>query len=109
MFEVPLFPWQVAVMVAAPAATAVTSPRVLTVAAAVLSLDQVTTRPESGLPLTSFGVAVRLTEAAAAIVVDAGLTTMDATGVGPTGVAWSEDFEQETSPIRRTVSVRMAA
>ncbi len=56
--EVPVFPSQVAVMVAVPAATPLTSPLPFTVAAAVLSLDQVTTRPKSAVPPASFGVAV---------------------------------------------------
>src|SRR5437660_6849480 len=61
MLAVPLCPSLVAVMVAVPAATPVTRPLPLTVATAVLSLDQVTTRPDSGLPLASFGVAVSCT------------------------------------------------
>src|SRR3989442_1240523 len=55
---VPLCPSLVAVIVATPAATAVTRPLPFTVAAAVLLLAQVTVRPDSGLPLASFGVAV---------------------------------------------------
>src|SRR5712692_4598916 len=98
--EVPLFPSQVAVTFAVPAATPVTSPLAFTVAAAVLSLDQVTTRPVSAVPPASFGVAVRLTELDTAMVAEAGLTATEATGWGPTGV--SEDFEQEMSPTRMT-------
>jgi hypothetical protein len=59
MAAVPLFPSLVAVIVTGPpAATPVTSPLLDTLAMAVLALDQVTTRPVSGLPLASFGVAV---------------------------------------------------
>src|SRR5207247_1491202 len=53
----PLCPSEVAVIVAAPAATAVTSPLALTVATAVLPLDQVTVRPGSELPFAASGVA----------------------------------------------------
>src|SRR5712691_10011603 len=56
--DVPLLPSDVAVIVAEPAATPVTSPLPSTVAAAVLLLDQVTTRPVSGVPFASCGVAV---------------------------------------------------
>src|SRR6266516_483834 len=55
---VPLCPAEVAVIVAAPAATAVTSPLALTVAMAVLPLNQVIVRPGSELPFASCGVAV---------------------------------------------------
>src|SRR5205809_597095 len=58
---VPLCPSLVAVIVAAPAVTPVTTPLPLTVATAVLLLPQLTVRPASGLPLASFGVAVRCT------------------------------------------------
>src|SRR5436309_13749083 len=85
MAAVPVFASQVAVRVAAPGATPVTSPLAFTVAAAVLSLDQVTTRPDSGAPPASSGVPVRLMEPAAVIVAEAGLTATEATGAGPTG------------------------
>src|SRR5207249_9841862 len=65
--EVLVVPSQVAVMVAVPAAAPLTSPLPFTVAAAVLSLDQVTTRPEIGSPPMSTGVAVRPTEPTMAI------------------------------------------
>jgi len=81
---VPLFPSLVAVIVAAPAATPVTSPLALTVAAAVLLLAHVTTRPDSGLPLASCGVAVSCTVLPATIVADPGLTDTDATGTSAT-------------------------
>src|SRR5947209_2194288 len=54
---VPLLPSLEAVIVAEPAATAVTRPLALTVATAVLPLVHVTARPLNGLPLASFGVA----------------------------------------------------
>ena len=103
--EVPVLPSQVAVMSAPPAATPDTRPLPLTVASAVLSLDQVTVRPVIGAPAASFGVAVRLTEPAVTIVAEGGVTATEATGVGPTG----GDFEQEPSAIRTTVTVRMPA
>src|SRR5436853_637675 len=56
--DVPFLPSLVAVIVAEPAATPVTSPLPLTVATPVLLLDQVTTRPDNGVPFASFGVAV---------------------------------------------------
>src|SRR5207249_6805256 len=59
--EVPLFPSLVAVIVAVPGVTPDTSPLLLTVATAMLELDHVTVRPESGLPPASFGVAVSCT------------------------------------------------
>ena len=49
MALVPLFPSLVAVIVAEPAATAVTSPLSFTVATEALLLDQMTTRPGSGV------------------------------------------------------------
>src|SRR5256714_2427723 len=58
---VPLFPSLVAVIVAEPGVTPDTSPAPLTVATAVLLLDQVTVRPESVLPLASFSVALSCT------------------------------------------------
>src|SRR5258705_11627270 len=72
--EVPVLPSQVAVMVAALTATPLTSPLPFTVAAAVLSLDQVTTRPVSGCPPASFGVAVRRAVPPASTLAQAGLT-----------------------------------
>lgn len=51
-------PSDVAVMVAVPTATPVTSPELLTVAMPALLLDQVTVRPVSGLLPASRGVAV---------------------------------------------------
>src|SRR6266516_6034893 len=58
MVAPPLCPSDVAAIVADPAATPLTTPLVLTVATAVLPLDQVIARPESELPFASFGVAV---------------------------------------------------
>src|SRR5258705_121532 len=53
MAAVPLLPSLVAVIVAEPAATAVSNPLLLTVATLVLLLDQVTTRPVRALPAES--------------------------------------------------------
>src|SRR5712692_8500871 len=80
MVDVPLLPSLVAVIVAELGATLVTSPDPFTVAPAVLLLDQVTTRPESGLPPASRGVAVSCTVRPACTVAVAGLTVTDATG-----------------------------
>src|ERR1700694_134566 len=78
--EVPFLPSLVAVMFAEPAATPVTSPLLFTVAAAALSLDHVTVRPESGAPFASSGVAVSCTVNPACTDVEGGLTITDATG-----------------------------
>src|SRR5205823_5716265 len=80
--DVPLCPSLVAVIVAVPAPTPVTSPLPFTRATAVLLLDQVTTRPLSGFPLASFGVAVTCTVGPTGTVGAAGVTVTDATGVG---------------------------
>src|SRR5947208_14199981 len=77
---VPLCPSLVAVIVAAPAVTPVTSPLPLTVATAVLLLAQLTARPDNGLPLASLGVAASCTVWPTCTDADAGLTATDATG-----------------------------
>src|SRR5438876_3684050 len=82
MLAVPLCPSLVAVIVAEPAATPLTSPVPLTVAAAVLLLAQLTTRPDSGLPLASFGVAVSCTVCPADPEADAGLPVTELPGTG---------------------------
>jgi len=58
---VPLFPSLAAVIVDEPAATPVTSPPPLTVAADGVELDHVTTRPDKAFPFESLGVAVSCT------------------------------------------------
>src|SRR5437879_11308660 len=85
--EVPLCPSLVAMIVADPAATPLTSPLPLTVATAVLSLAHVTVRPASGVPLASFGVAVSWTVCPAWTLAGAGLTATDATGTCTTVMA----------------------
>src|SRR5436309_4597056 len=77
---VPLCPSLVAVIVAAPAVTPVTTPLPLTVATAVLLLPQLTGRPDNGLPLASFGVAVSCTVWPTCTDAVLGLTVTDATG-----------------------------
>src|SRR5207302_1115490 len=79
---VPLCPSLVAVIVAEPAARAVTSPLPLTVATVVLLEDHVITRPDSGLPLASCGVAVSCTVCPTGTLAVAGLTDTEATGAG---------------------------
>src|SRR5205823_2069131 len=76
----PLFPSLVAVIVAAPAVSPVTSPPALTVATAVLLLPQLTGRPDNGLPLASFEVAVSCTVWPTGTDAVLGLTVTDATG-----------------------------
>src|SRR2546427_690726 len=82
--EVPLFVSLVAVIVAEPAATPVTRPLALTVATAVLLLDQVTTRPVSGAPLRSLGVAVSCSVRPTCTLAGDGLTVTQATGTADT-------------------------
>src|SRR5216117_1823647 len=79
MAEVPLLPSLVAVIVAEPAVTPVTSPLPPTVATALLLLAQVTVRPLSGFPFASFGVAASCTVWPACTDAVAGLTVTDAT------------------------------
>src|SRR5438034_6278661 len=87
MAEVPLWPSLVAVIVAEPATTPLTRPLEFTVATDVLLLDQVIVRPVSGLPLTSFGVAVSCSVWPACTLAGAGLTVTDATGTLVTVIA----------------------
>src|SRR5256885_2103733 len=82
MVAVPLFPSLVAVIVAVPAPLAVTNPVRVTVATVVSLDDQVTVRPESGLPLASFGVAVSCTVCPTWPLADDGVTVTEATGTG---------------------------
>src|SRR6059036_54795 len=77
---VPLCPSLVAVIVAAPTAALVTRPLAETVATAPLLVVQVITRPLSGLPLASFGVAVSCTVPPPYRLGAVGLTVTDATG-----------------------------
>src|SRR5437867_3099922 len=79
--EVPFWPSLVAVTLAAPAATPVTNPLLFTVATAALLVDQFTTRPDSGFPLPSCGVAVSCTPAPISTLPTAGVTSTDATGI----------------------------
>jgi len=80
MADVPVLPPLAAVIVAEPAPTPATSPLPFTVATPVLPLDQVTTRPVSGLPAESRGVAVSCTVCPTYRLPDGGLTVTDATG-----------------------------
>src|SRR5881275_2284008 len=80
MADVPLCPSLVAVIVAEPATLPVTSPLELTVATDVLELAHVTTRPDNGLPLPSWGVAVSCTVLPSFTEADAGVTVTEATG-----------------------------
>ena len=88
---VPVWPSLVAVMVAAPAATADTRPLALTVATDALLVVQVTTRPDSGLPPASFGVAVSCTVCPACTLAVAGVTATDATGTTVTVIVAPPD------------------
>jgi hypothetical protein len=77
---VPLFPSLVAVIVAEPAAFAVTSPLALTLATVVLPLAHVTALPVSALPAESLGVAASCTVCPTNRVADGGFTVTAATG-----------------------------
>src|SRR5207244_4686218 len=77
---VPLCPSLVAVIVADPAATPVTSPLLLTVATLVALLAHVTTRPVNAAPPASFGVAESWTVCPAWMLAVTGVTVTDATG-----------------------------
>src|SRR5439155_924875 len=77
---VPLFPSLVAVIVADPAATPVTSPAADTVAIAVFELVHATPRPVSTFPAASFGVALSCVVAPTKTFAVAGLTVTEATG-----------------------------
>src|SRR3989475_11005736 len=83
---VPLCPPLAAVSVPVPAATPVTRPLPFTVATPGALLAQVTTRPASGVPLASFGVAVSCTVCPTCTLAVAGLTVTDTTGTGGTAV-----------------------
>src|SRR5205807_8219904 len=87
MAAVPFFPSLVAVIVADPAAPPVTSPVALTEARLGALLAQVTTRPLSGLPRESFGVAVSCTVAATNMPATSGVTVTVATGTFVTEMA----------------------
>src|SRR2546426_8250427 len=76
----PLLPSLVAVIIADPAATPVTTPLALTVAVAPLLVAHITTRPLSAFPPASLGVAVSCTVCPTVTLADAGLTATDATG-----------------------------
>src|SRR6266567_6549688 len=87
MLALPLCPSLVAVIVAEPAVTPLTSPLPFTVATGVLLLAHVTTRPVSGLPLASFGVAVSCTVCPTCTLAGDGLTVTEATGTCTTVMA----------------------
>src|SRR2546427_517574 len=78
--EVALFPSLVAVMVAEPAATPVTSPLEETVAVAGALDAHVIVRPDSTVPAASCGVATSCTPAPTSTSAVAGLITTEATG-----------------------------
>jgi len=82
----PLCPSFVAVTVAVPALAPVTTPDALTVAAVALSLAQVTTRPVSGFPAASRGVAVSGPVCPSVRSRLAGVTLTDATGASAAAV-----------------------
>src|SRR6266566_395335 len=85
--DVPVFPSLVAVIVAEPATTPLTRPLAFTLATDVLLLDQVTTRPASGVPLASFGVAVSCTVWPCGTLAGAGLTVTELTATFVTVIA----------------------
>src|SRR2546427_2645739 len=82
--EVPLCPSLVAVIIADPAAIAVTSPLPLTDATDGFELDQLTARPVRTPAAESFVVAENWTACPTCALAEAGLTVTDATGTGVT-------------------------
>src|SRR3989441_712380 len=88
----PVCPSLVAVIVAVPATTPPTSPLPFTVATDALLVAHVTTRPPSGVPLASFGVAVSCVVAPTGTLAVAGLTATDATGTTLTVIAAEPDW-----------------
>src|SRR5439155_951624 len=78
--ELPLLPSEVAVIVADPATSPVTSPLPFTLATAAALTAHVTTRPVSTFPAASFVVAASCTVLLTATLADAGVTVTDATG-----------------------------
>jgi hypothetical protein len=83
----------VAVTVADPAATPVTRPVPFTVATAGVPLTHVTTRPVSGPPAESFGVAPNCTVAPTPMLAVLGLTLTDETGTVVTVTSAVSDCE----------------
>src|SRR6267378_3941094 len=77
---VPLWPSLRAVIIVVPTTNPLTRPLPFTLATAALLLAQVTTRPLSGVPLASLGVAVSCTVCPTVTLADAGLTATEATG-----------------------------
>src|SRR5439155_22253849 len=108
MLEVPLCPSLVAVIVAEPAAAAVTSPLPLTLATGVLLLDHVTARPASALPLASLRVATSETVPLTVTVVEAGVTLTEATGRGD-GSATVTAAESRLLPLEARMKTLPAA
>src|ERR1700688_1629648 len=84
---VALWPALLAVMVASPGAMPGTRPLAATVATLGLLEVQVATRPLSGLPFASWGVAVSCVVCPAITLADAGLMATEATGTGMTVIA----------------------
>src|SRR5437762_13930952 len=84
MAAVPLLPSLVAVIVAEPAATPVTTPLELTAATAALLVAQLTARPLSALPAESRGLAVSGTDPPTATLAEPVLKLTDATGTART-------------------------
>src|SRR5204863_4075838 len=78
--EVPPSPSLAPALLAALPISPETRPLLLTVATAVLELDHVTVRPESGVPPASLGVAVSCTVWPACTEAEGGVTSTDATG-----------------------------
>ena len=90
--DVPLFPSLVAVIVAPPTETAVTSPTPPTVATAVLLEDQLTARPVTTTLFASLVSAESCCVAPAITVAVAGLTVTEPTGTGITVMVALPDF-----------------
>jgi hypothetical protein len=90
--ELPLCPSLVAVMVADPAATALTRPLAETVATPAASLDQTMARPVRTFPAESLVMALSWTVPPAVTLADGGVTVTDFTGTGVTLIDALPDF-----------------
>ncbi len=95
----PLFPSLVAVIVALPAATAVTTPCAETVATAVFELDHATAGPVTTLPEASFSVAASCVVCPTDIESGAGVIVTVATAACPTLTVATPVFPSDVAVI----------
>ena len=99
MADVPCMSPLVAVMVAKPGETPLTTPALLTIATEVLSLDQLLGWPLIKLPEPSRTVAVSVTVLPTSTTADAGLTVTEPTFLALDGPMMSRRERQEVMPL----------